>query len=346
MTILSICIPTYNRAKSLNILLEGLALVDEEIKKEFEICISNNNSNDETESVIDRWQKKLPIRRIRQNENIGATRNFQAVAKTAQSDWIILLGDDDAIDNKNLIKLIKKLKNYEKKSWILLDVANSTGGTLLNKNENGLFNAKEIKREILFGNLFIGIGFMSMHIIPMESIKKFIKMDLKEIYAWPHLALFIKELKNNKIYIEKETVVIRGGSADEITQTWRPEDWFCIMMQKTKLICNSNSDGMIFNSLMAMREYMGWPYLRQSLLTKLKTNNEFDIYCKAVEYINDTDILKEVKFIIKIYIKMILLIPIKLIKIIYNIREKIRGDKNSKDDYKLESETDGIRRGL
>ena len=46
--ILSICIPTYNRATVLDRLLENLELEIKDVSERLEICVSDNGSNDDT----------------------------------------------------------------------------------------------------------------------------------------------------------------------------------------------------------------------------------------------------------------------------------------------------------
>ena len=49
---LSICIPTYNRAKHLTNCLNSIILCGSQSTLKFQVCISDNHSTDETEEVV------------------------------------------------------------------------------------------------------------------------------------------------------------------------------------------------------------------------------------------------------------------------------------------------------
>lgn len=58
---LSICIPTYNRAEKLKMMLDSIYLEYEELKDKIQICISNNHSSDNTNEVVKAYQNKMEI---------------------------------------------------------------------------------------------------------------------------------------------------------------------------------------------------------------------------------------------------------------------------------------------
>lgn len=97
--ILSICIPTWNRAKilsaSLDSFREQLTSVD---SSEVELFVSDNCSDDETPQVIQSFvDQGLPITYNRNSENVGAARNFIKCMQWASGKYIWLLGDDDLL---------------------------------------------------------------------------------------------------------------------------------------------------------------------------------------------------------------------------------------------------------
>ena len=49
---ISICIPTYNRAKHLANCLQSIALNKNRSKIDFEVCVSDNFSTDNTEDIV------------------------------------------------------------------------------------------------------------------------------------------------------------------------------------------------------------------------------------------------------------------------------------------------------
>ena len=59
---LSICIPTYNRAFHLNNCLHSIISNKSRFAIDFEICVSDNCSTDETEKVVRRAQQSIDIK--------------------------------------------------------------------------------------------------------------------------------------------------------------------------------------------------------------------------------------------------------------------------------------------
>ncbi|MGA8274472.1 MAG: glycosyltransferase family 2 protein, partial [Candidatus Sulfotelmatobacter sp.] len=95
--LLTIAIPTYNRASCLRELLSVLA---SELKDEHrvELIISDNASPDETPSVVQGFVRcGLRVRYLRNVENIGSDANFLQCFEQAQGKYVWLFSDDDLI---------------------------------------------------------------------------------------------------------------------------------------------------------------------------------------------------------------------------------------------------------
>lgn len=94
--LLSICIPTFNR----DIILQGnLQRILEETKDRqypIELLISDNCSTDTTKQIVQDYRLAgLDLEYIRNEENIGADRNFIQCCKMAKGKYVLVLGDDD-----------------------------------------------------------------------------------------------------------------------------------------------------------------------------------------------------------------------------------------------------------
>ena len=68
--ILSICIPTFNRADSLNLLLESISKIDLDTRLRIEVCISDNHSRDHTKETVLKWKKVYQINYLRNWESL------------------------------------------------------------------------------------------------------------------------------------------------------------------------------------------------------------------------------------------------------------------------------------
>ena len=108
-TLLSIAIPTYNRAnfldQNLGVIAKQLnALLDEKV----EIIVSDNCSSDSTFETVDRHiNLGLKVKYIKNKENLGWARNFTQCFKMARGKYVLLLGDDDQIAPGGLQKLLE-----------------------------------------------------------------------------------------------------------------------------------------------------------------------------------------------------------------------------------------------
>lgn len=109
--ILSICIPTYNRAKELAILLKSIQEEASTInQQDIEICISDNNSNDSTTEVIRRFSPYLNITFFKHKANVGPDLNFMKVVELASGQYCWFIGSDDWLLAESLKSIIEILK--------------------------------------------------------------------------------------------------------------------------------------------------------------------------------------------------------------------------------------------
>ncbi|MGM3277858.1 glycosyltransferase family 2 protein [Ralstonia sp. 24A2] len=92
---LSVCIPTYNRARYLDNLLAELVTQIGELKFSYELLIGDNCSTDNTEEVVARYQDKLNIRYFRRPSNLGSDENLNRLYRSAQGKYVLYHADDD-----------------------------------------------------------------------------------------------------------------------------------------------------------------------------------------------------------------------------------------------------------
>ena len=105
--LVTIAIPTYNRAD--NYLRQALSSAVEQTYKNIEIIVSDNCSNDNTESVVKGFNDSR-IRYFKQKENIGPWKNFNFCLQQANGIFFLVLSDDDLIDNDFIDACLKEAK--------------------------------------------------------------------------------------------------------------------------------------------------------------------------------------------------------------------------------------------
>lgn len=106
---LSFCIPTYNRARYLNCLLEVFYQSFDKFSFSFEIIISNNSSTDETDQVVEKFIDLLPIKYFKQDSNIGSSKNLKFATKQASGELFMYLADDDLFEVNGLNLSVEKM---------------------------------------------------------------------------------------------------------------------------------------------------------------------------------------------------------------------------------------------
>jgi glycosyltransferase involved in cell wall biosynthesis len=110
--LLSITIPTYNRASILDISLAKIRPQIESAKYKIEFIISDNCSSDNTQEIVSKYIKMgIPIKYIRNNENIGMDGNFLQCFKQAHGKYVWLLGDDDLLLDNSLNDILEVLSS-------------------------------------------------------------------------------------------------------------------------------------------------------------------------------------------------------------------------------------------
>jgi glycosyltransferase involved in cell wall biosynthesis len=121
---ISIVIPTYNRAIYLNYLLGDICKEIESIPKEIEIkiIVIDNCSNDETIDVVKEWQSIIPTLTLQRNSaNIGIEGNLILGSICSQSEYTWMLSDHQRIRKGVFMELIELL-NSQKPDIVVMDI--------------------------------------------------------------------------------------------------------------------------------------------------------------------------------------------------------------------------------
>jgi abequosyltransferase len=108
--LLTIAIPTYNRAKKLHGLLSNL-FVQLADQPAVELIVSDNASSDETPAVIEEFEKRgLKLRHLRNEVNVGLDGNFLRCFMQSRGKYLWILGDDDIVVPGGMGKILSMLQ--------------------------------------------------------------------------------------------------------------------------------------------------------------------------------------------------------------------------------------------
>ena len=109
MTLLSVCIPAYNRPRELSLLLDSILNQD---FSDYEVVVSDDNSPKAAEiaSVVEEHIRRHPERRIhysRNERNLGYDGHLRAILHKAGGRYCVYMGDDDLLAPGALQKIAR-----------------------------------------------------------------------------------------------------------------------------------------------------------------------------------------------------------------------------------------------
>ena len=138
MPLLSLCIPTYNRAGYLKECLDSIVsqFKDKNIFRRVEIIISDNNSRDQTQELVKQYRRKYPnIRYFKNKNNIGSVRNVIKAISYTRGDYIWFFADDDLHKEKSLQTVLRVIKTNEPEVILSnIDLYSKDGKDLIDPN--------------------------------------------------------------------------------------------------------------------------------------------------------------------------------------------------------------------
>lgn len=196
--ILSICIPTWNRAVFLDTSLASFKKQIDDINAEdIELFISDNCSEDNTSSIVKKYiDEGMPITYNRNDENIGAARNFLKCMEWASGKYILLLGDDDILNPGSLNLIVDSLKG------------NDYGVAFIHKFDNVEEEIKEYNDlESFYKQISYWFTFMSgciflKEVVPQIEWQKYVNTHLLQMPYYIASA----SLRKNNLLINKPII--------------------------------------------------------------------------------------------------------------------------------------------
>ncbi len=122
--LLTIAIPTYNRAQLLDKQLAWLEQAIKGYETGCEIIISDNCSTDETPRIIQKWQaafRQVSLKLNRNSENVGAIRNIAFCMNTAAGKYVWTISDDDPINDNAISYILNALNQHPQLALLILN---------------------------------------------------------------------------------------------------------------------------------------------------------------------------------------------------------------------------------
>lgn len=119
--LLSIYIPTYNRAHLLESALLALISQLRKVGGDVELVISDDCSSDNTAEMVHRLQQLWPIRYHRNDENMGAVRNVLQSVDLVAGEFTWIHGDDDLMRPGGIEHVLSVLKAHPEIDYVFVN---------------------------------------------------------------------------------------------------------------------------------------------------------------------------------------------------------------------------------
>ena len=119
--LLSICIPTYNRAPLLRNCLASIRTALADGACCVQVCVSDNGSTDATSDVLHEAGERGQLKVLRHAQNRGMPRNFLSAVSMADGDFVWLLGDDDLVLPDGITTLCRLLTSHSSADFFFVN---------------------------------------------------------------------------------------------------------------------------------------------------------------------------------------------------------------------------------
>lgn len=173
--LLSICIPTYNRAATLR---EGLSrLIPVVSPLQIAIHVADNHSTDETAQVVAQAQVEYPLIRYHRNaSNLGMDGNFEIALRLAETRYAWLLGDDDRIAQDAVREVVSLISGGDHYTFILLNggSARPAGGRVAGRPSRRYTEANSFLQDLGWHATWISGLVLSTSLIKQMDFKPYI----------------------------------------------------------------------------------------------------------------------------------------------------------------------------
>ena len=157
--LLTVVIPTLNRASALESQLTELA---RQYDGSFQVLVSDNGSNDETPSVVNKWQQRFPVLRYNRFEtNQGFDRNIFRAYQLTRTLYLWYCSDNYPIYPGAVAGIVDRLRAYEPTvaAMGVLSEENpeilSAGGERVFRSEAEMPNYDDLFRGVMLSSLVL-----------------------------------------------------------------------------------------------------------------------------------------------------------------------------------------------
>ena len=204
--ILSICIPTFQRAIGLKKALDSISLLEDNT---LEIVVSNNASTDHTDKIISLNEKKIATYN-ENTENIGCNLNTIKVASLASGRYFMFLSDEDTVDMSGITALISFLKLNPTISVIYSSIFDLPSDKYYKYYYDTKIykDSKEKIRHFLFEHAYLSGLCIKSQMVDFKKVENFQKQHTD--YPYPHQLMVLMAMTTGDCAVFNNRVINRG----------------------------------------------------------------------------------------------------------------------------------------
>ncbi len=221
--LLSISIPTRNRAKCLSDLLSDISAsvmdgcIDASLLK---IYIFDNASTDNTGEIVDTFKASLPISYKKNEENIGMGLNIFQAYTAIEGEYVWVIGDDDLLPRQAISVIFNLIKKYT--PTLIIPRVLSYKATIKLPQRYSSYSEFAKSMQEMNPHFLIAHTLISANIIKRVYFDKKAALAAMDTY-YGHSYGIASGLKNNNgliILPEEETVIVRSKYLGPVDGFW------------------------------------------------------------------------------------------------------------------------------
>ena len=357
--LLSICIPTYNRAVFLKRMCESIfAQFGGEVFNRLEICISDNASTDDTNMVANDFVIRYPknVRYKVNDKNYGPVYNAFEVLRIAKGEYLWCIGDDDVLIDGAIVYLLKmlmQLKNDVDIKVIFAKYNSKVKDKVVFKAFDSLQSEKiyykgEVE-DFLIKDKFWCNGFLAAQIFRKDMVQNYFDNLTQQdnCNLWPHLSILLHNFKTLKQILVSKPIIYQTGDG----LYWLRANWILALFHKVEVL-----DAALFKKEitghMAMKIcssiLLNFSMLRLAIAAKIEDPKRFlPVVKKISAYKPKNNHFRLRTNIFKIMLNIINFIPSLPLQAIYSFCVKLFGINNIRIEnnssvFKSENKREGM----
>ena len=269
----------------------------------FQVCVSDNNSTDDTENVVRIAKTEIDIKYHKNNSNLGHARNFLNVVAMADGDFIWLVGDDDLLMPYAIEILYKLIDGHPDVDFFFVNSFHLDAEYLINypapfetvnlpkdmvpfskwKNEGEMPFLKLIDPRIAFdflGGMFYSVFRKKKWLMNVNVLEENALQDNRTFShfdnTFPHVKIFAKAFSKSIAYFNVQPLNVCLSGARE----WAPMSPMIVSVRLVEALKEYRKNGLSFWQYVYCKNYALKPFFPNFVKMLLYKKNSGYAYIK------------------------------------------------------------------